>query len=97
MDKTIVGCSHDDVAEIRSLGRTLGRWRTEILNHHHTGASNGRTEAHNLIVEKLRRLGHGYRNLANYRLRLLLHTGVKWHTPPTVKLRGRTHRSPMIA
>ncbi len=31
LDKAIVGCRQDDVAEIRSLGRTLSRWRSEIL------------------------------------------------------------------
>lgn len=44
LDKTIKGCLGDDVPEIQSLGRTLQRWRTEILNHHTTGASNGPTE-----------------------------------------------------
>ena len=39
--KAIVGCKGDEVAEIRSLGDTLERWQTEILNHHRTGASNG--------------------------------------------------------
>jgi len=29
VDKTIVGCLRDDVEEIRTLGRTLTRWRTE--------------------------------------------------------------------
>ena len=41
LDKTIAGCKTDDVPEIRSLGDTLARWRTEILAHHTTGASNG--------------------------------------------------------
>ena len=33
LDKAIVGCKADEVEEIRSLGDTLSRWRTEILNH----------------------------------------------------------------
>ncbi len=32
------------VAEVRSLGWTLKSWRSEILAHHDTGASNGSTE-----------------------------------------------------
>jgi hypothetical protein len=40
VDKAIAGCAEDDVEEIRSLGRTLTAWRTEILAHHRTGASN---------------------------------------------------------
>lgn len=43
-----------------------------MLAYHSTGgASNGPTEAVNLI-EKIRRIGHGYRNFGNYRGRLLL-------------------------
>jgi len=41
LDKTIAGCLTDVVGEIRSLGATLARWRTDILAHHSTGASNG--------------------------------------------------------
>jgi transposase len=40
LDKAIIACRADDVPEIISLGRTLARWREEILNHHRTGASN---------------------------------------------------------
>jgi transposase len=36
------------------------------------GLSNGGTEAIVLLIEKTRRLAHGYRNLTNYRLRMLL-------------------------
>ncbi len=76
LDKTIEGCRLDPVEEIRSLGRTLPWWRTEILNHHATGASNGPTEALNLLVK---RAGHGFTSFANYRLRILLHAGgVDW-------------------
>jgi transposase len=34
--------------------------------------SNGGTEVIDGIIEKTRRLGHGYRNLTNYRLGMLL-------------------------
>jgi hypothetical protein len=40
LDRAIIGCRHE-VEVIRSLGDTLERWRSEILNHHRTGASNG--------------------------------------------------------
>ncbi len=36
------------------------------------GVSNGGTEAINLLIEKTRRLAHGFRNFTNYRLRILL-------------------------
>jgi len=87
-----------DIPEVSRLARTVRLWEDEIVAYHDTGgASNGRTEACNLIVEKLRRIGHGYRSFPHYRLRLLLHTGVRWHTPRTVKIRRRTRRPPMVA
>ncbi len=93
LDKTIAGCAEDDVAEIRSLGRTLARWRTEILNHHHTGASNGPTEGLNLVIKKVKRAGHGFRVFSHYRLRCLLHAGgVSWPNRPSPP-RIRTRRS----
>ena len=39
------------------------------------GVSNGGTEAINMLIEKARRLAHGYRNFENYRLRMLLAAG----------------------
>lgn len=91
LDKAIVACRQDDVAEIRSLGRTLARWRDEILNHHRTGASNGPTEALNLVIKKVKRAGHGFRRFDHYRLRCLLHAGgVTWPnrpTPPRIRTR----------
>ncbi|WP_372490241.1 transposase [Nocardioides bruguierae] len=39
---------------------------------HPRGLSNGSTEAINPIIEKTRRLAHGFRNFDHYRLRILL-------------------------
>ncbi len=37
----------------------------------------------NLLIKKIKRSGHGFRNFDNYRLRLLLHCGVDWnHSAP---------------
>ena len=91
LDKTITGCRADKVPEVRSLGRTLAAWRTEILAHHSTGASNGPTEGLNLLVKKVKRCGHGFRSFENYRLRVLLHTGgIKWQTCTAARLRTRS-------
>lgn len=84
LDKTIAGCRADTVAEIRSLGDTLARWRTEILAHHHTGASNGPTEGLNLLVKEVKRCGRGFENFEHYRLRVLLRAGKPtWPNRPT--------------
>ena len=82
------------VAELSRLARTVRAWEAEILAWHATGGcSNGPTEALNLLVKKVKRVGHGFRNFANYRLRLLLHCGVTWQTHRTARLRGRSPRS----
>lgn len=47
-----------------------------------TGATNGPTEAVNLVVKELVRVANGFLSFANFRLRVLLHVGVEWHTPP---------------
>jgi transposase len=82
------------VAELSRLARTVRAWEAEILAWHATGGcSNGPTEAVNLLIKKVKRVGHGFRNFDNYRLRLLLHCGVTWQTHRTAKLRGRAPRS----
>ncbi|MGH9003274.1 MAG: transposase [Acidimicrobiia bacterium] len=65
-----------------------------MLAHHKTGASNGPTEALNLLVKKVKRCGHGFKNFEHYRLRVLLHTGgVKWEAQPTARIRVRSPHS----
>ena len=91
IDKAITGCVDDEVPEIQALGRTLASWRSEILAHHETGASNGPTEALNLCVKRVKRCGYGHRNFDHYRLRVLLHAGgVTWPrrpSPPRIRTR----------
>jgi transposase len=81
------------VVELSRLARTVRAWEAEILAFHSTGGcSNGPTEAVNLLIKKVKRVGHGFRNFANYRLRLLLYCGVRWQTHRTARLRGRSPR-----
>jgi transposase len=86
-------CDGVQVPELSRLARTVRAWEAEILAFQATnGCSNGPTEAVNLLVKKVKRVGHGFRNFANYRLRLLLHCGVRWQTHRTARLRGRPPR-----
>jgi len=81
------------VAELSRLAGTVRAWEAELLARHATGGcSNGPTEAVNLLIKKVKRVGHGFRNFDNYRLRLLLHGGVTWQTHETVGLRRRAPR-----
>jgi transposase len=81
------------VPELSRLARTVRAWEAEILAWHASdGCSNGPTEAVNLLIKKIKRAGHGFRNFVNYRLRLLLHCGLAWQTHQTASLRRRSPR-----
>ena len=61
------------IPEVARLGRTLRAWRAQILAYFDThGVSNGDTEAINLMIEKVRRLAHGFKDFDHYRLRIML-------------------------
>ncbi len=92
LDAFMAECRGSAARELHRLARTVARWRTQILAHHSTGASNGATEAVNLVVKKVLRVAHGFRSFRNFRLRVLLHCGVEWHTPPAARIRGRSPR-----
>ena len=50
------------LAELSRLARTVRAWEGEILAWHATqGCSNGPTEAVNLLIKKVKRVGHGFR------------------------------------
>ncbi len=86
-------CATPGVPELERLGRTIAAWEAQLLAYFTTGGvSNGPTEAVNLLVKRIKRVGFGFRNFANYRLRLLLHCGVTWHTHRTTRVRGRSPR-----
>jgi hypothetical protein len=61
--------------ELATLGRTLHRRRADVLAYFTHRASNGPTEAINGRLEALRRNALGFRNLINYRIRALPHSG----------------------
>ena len=87
-------CADADIPELTRLARTIDSWHTELLAYFDTGGvSNGPTEAINLLIKKIKRVGHGFRNFDNYRLRLLLHCGVDWDTIRATPIRGRVPRS----
>jgi len=87
-------CADADIPELHRLARTIDSWRPEFLAYFDTrGISNGPTEAVNLLIKKIKRVGHGFRNFDNYRLRLLLHCGVDWNTIHATPIRGRLPRS----
>jgi len=56
---------------VQSLRKTLMKWSTEILNYFRTRITNGRTEGYNRKAKLIQRKAYGYRNIENYRLRLI--------------------------
>jgi transposase len=72
-EKVIASFPTCPIPEVARLGRTLKAWKAQVLAYFDTdGVSNGGTEAINLIIEKVRRLAHGFRDFNHYRLRILL-------------------------
>ena len=72
-EKVIASFPGCPIPEVARLGRTLRAWKQQVLAYFDTdGVSNGGTEAINLIIEKVRRLAHGFRDFDHYRLRILL-------------------------
>jgi transposase len=61
--------------EIQRLGRTLKKWFDKICNWHVARVTNGPTEALNNLIKRIKRIGFGFRNFENYRIRALLYAG----------------------
>ncbi len=60
-------------SEIQKLGRTIRTWFDKICNFHLARVSNGPTEAINYLIKRIRRVGFGFRNFENCRIRALLY------------------------
>lgn len=63
--------AHSLLPEIKTLRRTLTKWREEILNYFRTGLTNARVEGFNNKAKVVKRRAYGYKSFRNYRLRLL--------------------------
>jgi transposase len=61
--------------EIQKLGRTIRNWFDKIANYHLARVSNGPTESLNNLIKRIKRIGFGFRNFKNYRIRALLYAG----------------------
>lgn len=86
LDELIEACADEDLpVEVNSLGRTLTRWRDQILAWHEAKVTNGPTEATNNLIKRIKRIGFGFRKFAHYRIRVLLYCGTpNWNLLPTV-------------
>jgi len=71
--------------EVRSLGRTLLRWKDQIAAWHHAQVSQGPTEGTNNLIKRVKRAAFGMTRFRNFRIRVLLYAGKpNWPLLPTV-------------
>jgi len=56
---------------IKTLKRTLRRWKAEILNYFKYRVTNARVEGFNNVAKVIKRMSYGFKSFPNYRLRLL--------------------------
>ena len=57
------------------FGRTLQRWRDQIIAWHQAKVTNGPTEAINNLIKRIKRIGFGFRRFDHYRIRVVLYAG----------------------
>lgn len=70
------------VPELIRLATTISNWETEFLAYFDTRATNGVTEGLNRVIKHVKRLGFGYRNTDNYRLKILYRCQPLQSIPP---------------
>jgi len=61
----------DSLPEFKELLHTLDNWREEILNYFDCRITNGFVEGKNNRIKTIKRMAYGYRNLDNFRMRIL--------------------------
>ena len=61
--------------EVRQLGRTIVRWRNQIVAWHRAHVTNGPTEAVNNLIKRIKRVAFGMTRFRNFRIRALLYAG----------------------
>jgi transposase len=84
LDRFSHWCDGVQIPELSRLACTVRAWEAEILAFHTTnGCSNGLTEAINLLIKKVKRVGHGFRK------ELVSGSNPEWcAAPPTAALRA---------
>ena len=68
LERKIAG---DSLPEFKELLHTLDNWRGEILNYFDYRITNGFVEGKNNRIKTIKRTAYGYRNMDNFRLRIL--------------------------
>jgi transposase len=61
----------DSLYEFNKLLHTFTNWREEILNYFDCRLTNGFVEGKNNRIKTIKRMAYGYRNMGNFRMRIL--------------------------
>ena len=70
VDELVADMADRDMpTEVRSLGRTLKRWRLQIAAWHTAHVTNGPTESVNNLIKQVKRAAFGFTSYRNYRVR----------------------------
>ncbi len=75
--------ANDSLPEFKQLLHTITNWRKEILNYFDYRITNGFVEGKNNRIKTIKRMAYGYRNMDNFRLRILATNpdcGSEFHT-----------------
>jgi len=70
--KWLCDADYSTIKEFKSAVSTLRQWHEYISNSFETNFSNGPTEGKNNLIKTIKRISFGYRNLQNFRNRILL-------------------------
>lgn len=85
-----------DIPELHRLAHTIDSWRAELLTYFDSGGdSNGPTEATHLLIKKMKRSRHGFRNLDPVELEPTTYAVLmtRWREPgPFIYVASRTGR-----
>ena len=71
LEKMLEAMKASRLPEIKTLRRTLTRWKEEVLNYFLNRLTNARTEGFNNVAKLVQKRAYGYKNFSNYSLRLL--------------------------
>ena len=61
----------DSLYEFKEFLHTFTNWRGEILNYFEYRIINGFVEGKNNRIKTIKRMAYGYRNMDNFRMRIL--------------------------
>jgi transposase len=70
------GCADADMPETSRLATTIQTWWPAILVALTENVTNARTEGFNRIIKQVKRVACGFRNMDNYRRRIMTHIAV---------------------